>query len=597
MRQTGLPMCYPPRRMRIERVLDQLGREAIHKALELEAPAVLRPTTDARHGDYQLNGVLPLAKKLGKNPRELAEQVAALLREQAAIEKAEVAGPGFVNLHLSDAWLAAQLTLMLSDTARDGVPESETRDRVVVDFSGPNIAKQMHVGHLRSTIIGDAMVRILRFIGHEVTGDNHLGDWGTQFGLLIVGMRELGDAEALEREPIVELERVYKLASERAKTDSAFAEAARAELAKLQNGDPDNTALWQRFVAVTRAELDKVYARLDVHFDTWYGESFYNPLLADVITLLKERGIAREDEGALCVFFQEHEGAPAELKKQKQPFIVQKKDGAFLYSTTDIATVRYRREVQKATRLMYVVDMRQALHFRQPFSVAELLGWGDVRMEHLGFGSVLGKDGKPLKTRDASGRAITLASLLDEAEERALVPLREALKEGRMDLPEEALPEVARAVGIGAVKYADLHQNRSSDYMFDFDKMISFQGNAGPYLQYAYARVQSIFRKGEVDPAKAANEIVLDTPQERELSRVLVRFGEVVHQAADAGLPHLITDHLYALAKAYSAFFEACPVLKAEEPARGSRIALCWLTARQLKRGLNLLGIQTVERM
>ena len=582
--------------MRIERYLDALATQALRTVTGSDAPAVLRPTTDARHGDYQVNGVLPLAKKSGKNPRELAEQVAAALRSEPAIASAEVAGPGFVNLRLADAWLADQLAQDVRDP-RDGVPEAELRERVAVDFSSPNIAKQMHVGHLRSTIIGDAVVRTLRFVGHDVIGDNHLGDWGTQFGLLIVGMREFGDEAAMQSDPIVELERVYKLASERQKDDPAFAAAARAELAKLQAGDPENKAKWQRFVEVTRVELDKVYDKLDIHFDVWQGESFYNDMLPGVVQMLRDKGIARDDEGAVCVFFQELENAPAELKKQKEPFIVQKKDGAFLYSTSDVACVQYRRETQAIKRMIYVVDMRQAQHFKQLFGVIALLGWSDVRLEHLGFGSVLGKDGKPLKTRDPSGKAITLASLLDEAEERALLRLKEGKAEGKMDISEEELPKVARAVGIGAVKYADLHQNRSSDYVFDFDKMITFQGNAGPYMQYAYARVQSIFRKGGIDPSTLTGRISLEAPEEKALGRVLARFGEVVHQAADTGLPHLITDHLYDLARAYSSFFEACPVLKSEGETRESRLSLCWLTARQLRRGLGLLGIAVVERM
>jgi len=583
--------------MRIERFLSELAGRAIKSALELDAPAMLRPTTDPAHGDYQINGALPLAKQLKRNPRELAEQLAATLRSEPAIESAEVAGPGFVNLRLKHSFLAEALDACVADTQRDGVPTSATPERVVIDFSGPNIAKQMHVGHLRSTIIGDALVRMLRFLGHEVVGDNHLGDWGTQFGLLIVGMRELGDLKALEAEPIVELERVYKLASERAKSDAEFAAAARAELAKLQAGDPDNKAQWERFVAATRVELDKVYERLDVTFDTWYGESFYNPFLPAVVELLKSKALAREDAGALCIFFNELDQAPAELKKQKEPFIVQKQDGAFLYSTTDLATLRYRREQQGAKRIIYVVDMRQSLHFKQLFGVGKLLGYDDVRMEHLGFGSVLGKDSKPLKTRDASGKAITLASLLDEAEERAKQRLEEGKTEGKLDLSDEELGKVARAVGIGAVKYADLHQNRTSDYQFDFDKMITFQGNAGPYLQYAYARVQSIFRKGELSPETVSGKILLDEKEEQALARVLIRFGDVVHQAADTGLPHLITDHLYDLAKAYSTFFEACPVRKSEGDTQRSRVALCWLSARQLRRGLGLLGIQTVEKM
>jgi arginyl-tRNA synthetase len=583
--------------MRIERYLDGLGQAALAAVLGEVAPALLRPTADARHGDYQLNGVLPVAKKLKLNPREIAERVAEVLRRELALASAEVAGPGFVNLRVSDIWLAEQLTLHTQDIDRDGVPKAQKCERIVVDFSGPNIAKQMHVGHLRSTIIGDAVANILRFLGHDVIGDNHLGDWGTQFGLLIVGMRELGDKAALEAEPIVELERVYKLASERAKTDATFAAEARAELAKLQSGDPENTELWSLFVDVTRGELDKVYARLHVEFDTWYGESFYNSQLAATVKRLDDAGLIREDQGARCIFFNELANAPADLQKQKEPLIVQKQDGAFLYATTDLATLAYRREVQEADRAIYVVDMRQALHFKQVFAVAELMGVTGLKAEHLGFGSVLGKDGKPLKTRDASGKAITLASLLDEAQERSLIRLHEAKAEGKLDLEDAVLAEIAKAVGIGAVKYADLHQNRASDYQFDFDKMITFQGNAGPYLQYAYARVRSIFRKAELNADTLSAKVILVAEEERVLGRVLARFADVLHQAADSGQPHLITDHLYELARAFSSFFEGCPVLKAEGETRESRLALAALTARQLRRGLTLLGIQVVERM
>ncbi len=583
--------------MRIESFLDGLAASAIDAALGVAAPAVLRPTSDPKHGDYQVNGVLPLAKKLAKNPRELAQKVAEKLADHEAIAAAEVAGPGFINLKLADAWLASRLTDALADPTRDGVPESAARERVIVDFSGTNIAKQMHVGHLRSTIIGDALVRILRFLGHEVIGDNHVGDWGTQFGLLIAGLREFGNEAALSEEPIAELDRMYKAASERAKGDAAFADRARAELAKLQAGDEENTGLWQRFVAATEREHDKVFERLGVTFDTRYGESYYNDQLQGVVDRLKERGLAREDQGALCVFFAELEGAPDELKRQKEPMIVQKRDGAFLYSTTDLATLYYRHDVQKAERVIYVVDIRQGLHFKQLFAIGKLLGLSGMRTEHLGFGTILGPDGKPLKTRDATGKGITLAALLDAAEERAGERLREGKAEGKLDLSDEELSRVARAVGIGAVKYADLHQNRASDYQFDLDKMITFQGNSGPYLQYAFARVQSIFRRGGVSLAQVSGPIALAADEELALGRVLLRFGEVIHQAAAQGLPHLITDHLYELARAFSAFFEACPVLKAEGATRESRLALAALTARQLKRGLSLLGIDTVDRM
>jgi arginyl-tRNA synthetase len=573
--------------MRLARLLEDLGQQALRDALDSDAPAVLRRTADPRHGDYQLNGVLQLAKQLRRPPRELAGPVAERLASHAAIARAEVAGPGFVNLRLDPVWLAAQLDADVADTERDGVPVVSRPETIVVDFSSPNVAKQMHVGHLRSTIIGASLVALLRFVGHRVIADNHLGDWGTQFGLLIAGMRAFGSGDALETDAIAELERIYKLASERSKTDAAFADQARAELAKLQAGDVENRALWERFVRATRQALEQIYARLGVTFDEWLGESAYHDMLPRVVDDLLARGIAREDQGAVCVFF----GDDPKLAENETPFIVRKKDGAYLYATTDLATVLYRRDRFAADRSLYVVDVRQSLHFEQLFAVARKLGV-TMRLEHIGFGTVLGADGKPLKTRD--GKAITLASLLDEAEARATARIRD---EG-LDVPESEIAAVARAVGIGAVKYADLRQNRLSDYQFDWDKMISFKGNAGPYLQYATARVGSLFRKGGLDPAAAAGPLRLQTAEERTLALELARFGDVVHDAAEQAFPHLVCDHLYAVARAFSAFYEACPVLKAADAAtRASRVALCWLSGRQLRRGLGLLGLEVVDRM
>ncbi len=580
--------------MRIERLLDQVAGAAIREVTGEESPALLRPTADARHGDYQINAAMALAKKLGKKPREVAEPLAARVAAHPAVEKAEVAGPGFVNLTLSTEWLGDVLTEAARDHERDGIDRAEAPQRVVVDFSSPNIAKQMHVGHLRSTIIGDSLCRLLRVVGHDVIGDNHLGDWGTQYGLLLVGMRELGSLDALREQPIEELERIYKEASARAKQDESFAERARLELAKLQSGDAENRALWQKFVDTTRKELDKSYDRMGIRFDEWLGESAFNDMLPGVVARLRNAGLAREDQGAVGVFWPEIAAAPDKLKKQQEPFLVQKRDGAFLYSTTDIAAVLFRKDEWKANRVLYVVDARQALHFSQLFAVAELLGI-DMQLEHVSFGTVLDETGKPLKTRD--GKAVTLASLLDEAERRAEERIREGIAEKKLQLTEADVPTVARAVGIGAVKYADLRQNRTSDYQFDWDKLVSFSGNAGPYLQYAYARVASIFAKGGETLAQAEGPIVLGAPEEAQLGRVLVRFSEVVHQAAESSLPHLLTDHLYELAKSFMSFYEALPVLKAEGSTRTSRLALAALTARQMKRGLELLGIEVVERM
>jgi arginyl-tRNA synthetase len=580
--------------MRIEQHLDQIASAVVKQVTGEEAPALLKPTTDERHGDYQLNAALPLAKKLKQNPRDIAESLAQAIVRDPAIEKAEVAGPGFVNLTLSQSWIAEQLTLAARDHERDGVTRTPHPEKIVVDFSSPNIAKQMHVGHLRSTIIGDALCKLLRFTGHEVVGDNHIGDWGTQYGLLLTGMRELGDPAALDSSPIEELERVYKLASARAKEDESFAERARLELSKLQAGDAENLALWRKFVATTRTALDAVYERMGVTFDEWLGESAFNEMLPGVVEELVKGGIAREDQGAIAIFWKEVESAPASLKKLEAPFLVRKKDGAYLYSTTDIAALKFRKNEWKADRSLYVVDARQAQHFTQLFAVGELLGI-EMSCEHVSFGTVLDEAGKPLKTRD--GKAVTLASLLDEAEKRAEERLREGMADGKVQISEADVASIARAVGIGAVKYADLRQNRASDYQFDWDKLVSFNGNAGPYLQYAYARISSIFAKGELKMDSAEGPILIETPEEQKLGRVLLRFDEVVHHAAETSHPHFLTDHLYELARAFSSFFEACPILKAEGEVKASRLALAALSARQMERGLGLLGIQVVERM
>lgn len=572
----------------MEPFFEALAADAIREVHGTDAPPLLRPAKDPAHGDYQVNGLMPLAKSLGRAPRELAQPVAERLARHDAIESAEVAGPGFVNLRIALPWLAARLGETLADIARDGVPPAEPRQRVVVDFSAPNIAKEMHVGHLRSTILGDSLCRMLRFLGHEVVGDNHVGDWGTQFGLLIAGIRRFGDAAALESDALGELERVYTLASAAARDEPAFAAEARAELAKLQAGDPDNRLKWQRFVDVSREGLDRIYARLGVRFDAWLGESAYEEALPGVVQMLLDRRVARVDEGAVCVFFDDD----PELATVKTPFIVRKGDGAFLYATTDVATVLDRRDRLHADRVLYVVDQRQALHFRQLFATARKLGV-TLALEHVAFGSIVGADGKPLRTRD--GGVIKLGALLDEAEERAEQRIRE---EGIVVEP-EAMAALRRSVGIGAVKYADLSQNRLSDYRFEWDKLLSFKGNAGPYLQYAHARIRAIFRKGDVVPERElpATAVAPVEPAEIALAKALVRFADVVHQAVATSQPHLLCEHLYALARDFSVFYEECPVLKAPGAERRSRLALAWLTSRQLERGLALLGIDAPERM
>ncbi len=574
----------------IERHLDELASRAFAEALELDepAPAILRPTGDPRHGDYQCNGSMGLAKRLKQKPRDIAERVLPALAALAPVASAEVAGPGFINLRLEPTWLAERVDALLADD-NHGVPRVAAPETVVVDFSSPNIAKQMHVGHIRSTIIGDALSRLLRCVGHKVIGDNHIGDWGTQYGLLIVGMRTFGDEGALAADAINELERVYRLASARAKEDESFADAARAELAKLQQGDPDNMAMWEKFVAATRVKLDEVYALLGITFDVWLGESAYRDKLPGVVELLLAKGLAVEDEGAVCVFFNRLASAPPELATREEPFIIRKKDGAFLYATSDIATLYHRRDVLEATRALYVVDNRQAFHFKQLFAVAAALGI-EMTLEHVSFGSVLGTDGKPLKTRE--GKAITLVSLLEEAMARAEARIR---ADEKVQIPEEDIPTARRAVGIGAVKFADLMQNRKSDYQFDWDKMITFEGKSAPYLQYAYARTRSIFRKDGGEPAVAP--VLLVEPAELALAKQLIRFADVVYAAADDSTPHLLCDHLYELARAFSRFYDECHVLNAEGATRASRLALTLATSRQLRAGLALLGIDVLERM
>ncbi|HJK89324.1 MAG TPA: arginine--tRNA ligase [Polyangiaceae bacterium LLY-WYZ-15_(1-7)] len=592
--------------MLLERYLDDLAAATMQEALGLEERprALLRTTQDPKFGDYQINGAMALAKRLKKAPRDLAGPIAEAMAKHEAIAKADVAGPGFVNLTLDAGWLGRQLAAALGD-ARLGVDAVEAPEKIVVDFSSPNIAKQMHVGHLRSTIIGWSLVQLYRAVGHEVIGDNHLGDWGTQFGLLIVGMREFGDEGALEKDAIAELERVYKLASKKAKEDEAFAESARAELAKLQGGDPENTALWERFVATTRQTLEAIYARLGVRFDEWLGESAYDAMLPGVVETLLEKGIAREDQGAICVFFHDMdpgaiEGAvegyalPKRLRKQKQPFIVRKKDGAFLYSTTDIATVLHRKEEMGADRSVYVVGAPQALHFEQLFAVMRLLGV-EMGLEHVSFGSVLGEDGKPLKTRD--GKTVKLKDLLDEAEQKTREIVEASRAEGKLRIAEEDLDEAVATIGIGAVKWADLMQNRATDYKYDPEKMCSFKGNAGPYVQYQYARVRSLFAEGGLEYEGFEAPIAPEHEAEVGLARVLIRFGDVVHRAAEGSLPNLICDHLYEVASAYSRFYTQCPVLKSEGETRETRLGLAALAGRQLEKGLELLGIEVLERM
>jgi arginyl-tRNA synthetase len=557
--------------------------------------ALIARSNKPEFGHYQANGCMSAAKALKTNPRELAQKVVDNLDLSDIAEPLDIAGPGFINIRIRPEWLAQRLTEAESDP-KLGVapPVSQT---VVVDYSAPNLAKEMHVGHLRSTIIGDALARVLDFIGHKVIRQNHVGDWGTQFGMLIAYLSDLAknDPEGFHADAeLVDLEEFYKKANKRFKTDEEFANTARQQVVSLQSGDPATLEAWRRFREVSLGHCANVYRRLGVLLveTDVYGESEFNDDLPNVIEDLRSAGILKESQGAQCVFLDEFRGKGED--DADVPLIVQKSDGGYLYATTDLAGIRYRRGQLGADRILYVTDSRQGMHFTQIFGVARLAGFakGELMLEHAPFGMMLGTDRRPFMTR--SGDTIKLTDLLTEAEQRAF----ELVTEKNPDIDEDRRREIARIVGIGAVKYADLSQNRSSDYVFSWDKMLSMDGNTAPYMQYAYARVKSIFRKGGLDESQAAGEIVLTEPAETNLAVKLVQFPETVQAVAVECLPNLLCSYLFELAGAYMTFYEACPVLKAEDPtARTSRLMLCLLTARTIKTGLDKLGIDTLEQM
>ena len=572
---------------------------------------LVRPCPDPKFGDYQSNTLMSLAKARKMNPRQLATDVVAKLDVGALCEKVEIAGAGFLNFHLKNT----VLTDTLQSAARGenlffekAGPAVRT---VVIDFSSPNVAKLMHVGHIRSTILGDCLARALRLLGHRVVTDNHIGDWGTQFGKLLVGWKKHLDPAALKTDPIAEMERLYKLVNAASEADEKILEAARQELVKLQGGDAETLRIWREMIALSQKQFDTIYDRLGVKFDHTLGESFYNPRLKPLVDELVAKGIARESEGAIAIFFDDL----PQLKEQ--PALIRKSDGGFNYTTTDLATLAYRLETWQPDEIIYVTDGRQQLHFQQVFaafrkwqSVAsegrvtrvpassgeKSVGLSDlvppkkeVKLAHVWFGSILGEDGKPFKTR--SGETVKLADLLDEAEERAF----KIVSEKNPDLPEAQRREIARVVGLGAVKYADLLPNRQSDYVFSWDKMLALNGNTAPYLQYAYTRIKSIFRKSEIRNPKS--EIVLAAPEEIALARQLLNFGLTLEAVAEEYRPNFLCNYLYELAGKFTSFYENCPVLKADDATRASRLALCDLTARVLKQGLDVLGIETVEQM
>jgi len=569
----------------IEQVLEEYTTRALAAAAGVPAPALVHPTTNPQFGDYQANGVMAVAKARRLNPRELAQKVIAQLDPAAVPATWEIAGPGFINFRLDPAWLSRTLLATALDE-RLGVERAARPETIVVDFSAPNIAKPMHVGHIRSTILGDALARELRFLGHRVITDNHLGDWGTQFGMLIVGYRTILDRTAYARDPLTELERVYKVIQAQAKADPAVAARVREELAKLQQGDPDNTALWQEFTSVSRVAFERIYARLGVQFDYWLGESFYNPRLPGVVQALQDKGLARPSEGAICIFYED------DPELAETPFLIQKQDGAFLYATTDLATVQYRAETFHPDRIIYVTDSRQQLHFRQLFAAARRWGY-TMALEHVWFGTILGEDGRPIKTRE--GEPIKLEALLDEAEERA----RAIVRDKHPGLSEDEQARTARVVGIGAVKYADLMQNRTADYRFSWDKLLALDGNTAPYLQYVYARIRSIFRKGELEGWQPQPGLVvrLVAPEEQDLAKQMIRFGDTLLEVERTYKPNILAGFLYDLATKFNLFYQAHPVLKAPADLRPTRLLLCDLTARYLRTGLELLGIETLEAM
>jgi arginyl-tRNA synthetase len=601
--------------MNLLRLIQEQALEALRGLVPDPGPAaaMLRPTQDPRHGDYQLNCAMSLAKELGRKPRDVAEEIVRRFPTGDFLQPPEVAGPGFINLRLRGDWLAARLR-EIARGERLGVGPAEPARTFVIDYSAPNVAKPMHVGHLRSTIIGDSLARLLRFLGHRVVTDNHLGDWGTQFGMLLYGYKHFRDEAALRADPVRELARLYRHVRDLIKPVEAdedegeskqkytpeevarareVQEAVRRETAKLHASDPENVGLWKTFIPWGEEELNAAYRRLDVRFDHTLGESFYNPMLPGVVEDLLRKGIARESEGAVVV------------GEDEPPALIRKRDGAFTYTTSDLATIRYRVEQWHPDAILYVVDFRQALHFRNLFAAARRWGYERVELEHVSFGSVLGPDGKPLKTRE--GAAASLEMLLDAAVEQAAVEYetsRRQRAERGEEVPELSAEEarrLAEAVGIGAVKYADLSQNRTSNYVFNLKKMLAMDGNTATYMQYAYVRNRGIFRKGDVKPERFRADPplpVLGTPQERALALALLRLEDALTGAAAEYQPSAITSYLWDLAKTYSGFFQHCPVLKAETPElREGRLLLCDLTARVIQLGLHLLGIRTVERM
>jgi arginyl-tRNA synthetase len=548
------------------------------------ALAVVTPAADARFGDFQTNAAMVAAKALKKNPREVAASILSHLKVEDLCEAPTVAGAGFINFKVLDQALSAALNVTRQDQHL-GVRAVEKPRTIIVDFSSPNVAKPMHVGHIRSTILGDSLSRIARHLGHHVITDNHIGDWGTQFGKVIYGWKHFLDKEALEKAPIAELVRLYREVNALEERDPAIKETVRHELVKLQQGDDENLGIWKQAVAFSWKEFERLYGLLGITFDERLGESFYNDALGPLVDRLLAEKIAEISQGAICIFF------PGSPELEEKPCLIRKSDGGFLYATTDLATLEYREQRWKPDAVWYVTGAPQQLHFEQVFASARKLGI-TTDLRHIAFGSILGEDRKMMKTR--SGENVELGGLLQEAIERALA----VVVEKNPDLPREEQEEVARIIGLGAVKYADLMQHRLTDYVFSWEKMLSFQGNTAPYLQNAYVRIRSIFRKAEAEGiSTAAAPITIGDPAERVLALQILQFGEVLHAVLEDQRPNLLCLYLYELADCFHRFYEACPILKSEGEVRSSRLALAAVTADVLRTGFSLLGIGVPERM
>ncbi|KAF2956496.1 arginine--tRNA ligase [Marinitoga sp. 38H-ov] len=566
----------------IEKILEDIFKETVKKIYpdtELKDPIIQR-TSNENFGDFQTNFAMINSKILKKAPRSIAQEIIDNIPENNIIEKIEIAGPGFINIYIKNEFLVDYLPKI----EKEDPDFSFIKDKgtVVIDYSSPNIAKPMHIGHLRSTVIGDSIKRIYRYLGYEVIGDNHLGDWGTQFGKLIVAYRLWLDKENYEKDPIGEMERIYVKFEQESEKNPDLLEEARQELKKLQDGDPENRKLWQEFIDLSLKEYNKIYKRMDIEFETYYGESHYHDIMPDIVKLLLDKGIATYSEGAVVVFFEEEENLP--------PAIIQKKDGAFLYATSDLACIKFRRETYNPNRILYVTDERQQTHFKQVFNIARKIGW-DGNYQHIWFGLMRFADGV-FSTR--KGNVIKLEELLNKAVEKA----KEIIEEKNPNLSEEEKNHIAEIIGIGAVKYSDLSQNRISHIIFDWDKMLAFDGNTAPYLLYTYARIQSLKRKAKETGYSLENiKLNLIEPLERKLGLLLTQLPIVVMRAADDYKPNLIADYLFELAQTYNSFYNSLPVLKEEESILKSRLLLSHLAGEVLRKGLNLLGINVVDKM